>query len=164
MKACVQTAPTSPEPLVTPLPEAFAIGSDEEASDAKTARQAVGIGMPNSGRPHPARCATAPHLSGPDPLGKQSGLPSPPSKMPLEKTGMYQLLKTHACGAPLAVPEIENQSCPQEKVGAFAASCAHKQKAESSPSAARIPKALRVCCKSPTAREIHRIGSRMLSK
>lgn len=57
-------SPTSPEPLVTPLPEAFAIGSDEEASDAKTAGQAVGIGMPNISRPHLARCATAPHLSG----------------------------------------------------------------------------------------------------
>lgn len=54
--------------------------------------------------------------AGVDPLGKQSGLPSPPSKMPLEKTGMYQLLKTRACGALLAVPDIEHQSCPQENV------------------------------------------------
>ena len=28
----------------------------------------------------------------------------------------------------------------------------------------RDPEILGVCCKSPTAREIHRIGSRMLSK
>lgn len=54
--------------------------------------------------------------AGVDPLGKQSGLPSPPSKMPLEKTGMYQLLKTRARGAPLAVTDIENQNCQQEKV------------------------------------------------
>lgn len=51
-----------------------------------------------------------------DPLGKQSGLPSPQSKMPLEKTGMYQLLKARACGTPLAVRDIENQSRPQENV------------------------------------------------